>query len=307
MIRGMLRIKCADALWLGWTCVRGQATTVDKSSLSKLRKKTGFSFINCKKALEQFSNDLEQSEKWLREQAQKEGWTKASKLQGRPMSSGLVGIVANNKRVTMVEVNCETDFVARNEKFQNLVSSLVAACDKNFTQGNQSKSHLSTSDLAGLATSDGKTLGDLVALEVGSIGENMLLRRAVCFTGSEDSLLATYIHSSGPDMIKEGCSMGKFGAVVEVQQTSSESEEAMSLVESARQLCQHIVGMNPKTIGKPDDEPLENKDEETKLIFQEFLLDPDLTVQDFMRNNGVAVKDFLRYECGEELAEQKDQ
>lgn len=100
--------------------------------------------------------------------------------------------------------------------------------------------------------------------------------------------------------------MGKFGAVVQVEQTTSESEEPISLAESARLLCQHIVGMNPRTMGQPDDEPLENKDDETRLIFQEFLLDPELTVQDFMRENGVVVKDFLRYECGEELNEDKN-
>lgn len=119
----------------------------EKSSLSTLRKKTGYTFANCKKALELHNNDLTavrtysnfehftsililclQAEKWLREQAQTLGWSKATKLEGRITKQGLVGICISNNIGAMIEVNCETDFVARNKTFQQFVASATEAC-----------------------------------------------------------------------------------------------------------------------------------------------------------------------------------
>ena len=135
---------------------------VDKSALSTLRKNTGYTFTNCKKALDQFGDDLVAAEKWLRDQAQKEGWAKATKLQDRVVSQGLIGVKCNAEDGTgvLLEVNCmyknknatvrlkrcpyfsitlvdwfmiyvgETDFVARNVKFQELLASVAEACSK---------------------------------------------------------------------------------------------------------------------------------------------------------------------------------
>jgi elongation factor Ts len=108
------------------------ASATEKSALASLRKKTGYSFINCKKALAMFNDDVAQAEQWLHEQAQKEGWTKATKLESRVATQGLVGIVARRKVAAMVEVNCETDFVARNEVFQSLVRDVAKSCLDSF-------------------------------------------------------------------------------------------------------------------------------------------------------------------------------
>ncbi|XP_021342428.1 uncharacterized protein LOC110442892 isoform X2 [Mizuhopecten yessoensis] len=88
--------------------------------------------MNCRKALEKFDNDIDKAEQWLLKEAQKEGWAKATKLQGRPMSQGLVGVVSDNQRATVVEINCETDFVSKNEKFQDLVSKVASGCHRYF-------------------------------------------------------------------------------------------------------------------------------------------------------------------------------
>lgn len=106
---------------------------VSKTALSSLRKKTGYSFANCKKALEQFGEDVNQAEAWLKEQAQKEGWAKATKLQDRSAVQGLVGVNCNPEEGTgiLVEVNCETDFVARNSKFQDMVALVTESCRRN--------------------------------------------------------------------------------------------------------------------------------------------------------------------------------
>ncbi|XP_036885998.1 elongation factor Ts, mitochondrial isoform X3 [Sturnira hondurensis] len=96
-----------------------------KELLMKLRRKTGYSFVNCKKALETCGGDLKQAERWLHEQAQKEGWSKAAKLHGRKTKEGLIGLLQEENTTVLVEVNCETDFVSRNLKFQQLVQQVA--------------------------------------------------------------------------------------------------------------------------------------------------------------------------------------
>merc|ERR1719370_2609122 len=98
-----------------------------KGPLSQLRKKTGFSIANCRKALQPFDNDLEAAEKWLVDEAQRQGWEKSTKLAGRDANQGLIGITASGSTAAMVELNCETDFVARNEQFHAIVEQLAAA------------------------------------------------------------------------------------------------------------------------------------------------------------------------------------
>ncbi|XP_046542937.1 elongation factor Ts, mitochondrial-like [Haliotis rubra] len=328
MLQGMMKIHTCMVRAVGITLTRELATgqTVDKALLSKLRKKTGFPLINCKKALDQFDNDLQQAEKWLLEQAQKEGWAKATKLQNRPMSQGLVGVVGDQRTATMVEVNCETDFVARNEKFVKLVSSLTMACQDHFLSQTDRKVSLEGAAVQGLQAGGGKTLADMVALEVGSVGENMSLRRAVHLRAAENNFLSSYVHVSGAEInTNSECRLGKFGSLLELQalpvvseespdsasssdsdsDSSSSDEEEASLTreEACRQLALHVVGMNPRRIGKEDDEPSKSKDEEDKLIFQEFLMDPSLSVKDMLKKNHLAIKEFVRFECGEDLGE----
>uniref|UniRef100_A0A2K6FZA1 Elongation factor Ts, mitochondrial n=1 Tax=Propithecus coquereli TaxID=379532 RepID=A0A2K6FZA1_PROCO len=96
-----------------------------KELLMKLRRKTGYSFVNCKKALETCGGDLKQAEVWLHKQAQKEGWSKAAKLRGRKTKEGLIGLLQEGSTTVLVEVNCETDFVSRNLRFQQLVQQVA--------------------------------------------------------------------------------------------------------------------------------------------------------------------------------------
>lgn len=100
----------------------------EKSELAVLRKKTGYTFANCKKALELHQNDIIQAELWLKQQAQSLGWTKATKLQGRQTSQGLIGVAVTEKDGILVEVNCETDFVAKNQEFQKIVEETANTC-----------------------------------------------------------------------------------------------------------------------------------------------------------------------------------
>lgn len=313
MLLGMQRLRCWSQGLQSLRLLSTQAdvqVAVDKALLSKLRKKTGYPMINCKKALEQFNNDIKQAETWMREQAQKEGWAKAGKLQDRPMSQGLVGMVQDETAVTIVEVNCETDFVARNEKFQGLVTQLAEACHRNVGNTQDAKVVLNK-DEVGLLPDGDKTLADHVALHVGNLGENIALRRAVSIRTDPNTVMSTFVHAAGPPISRGRCQLGKFAAVVKLEVPDYEN--------IAKLLCQHIVGMNPAQVGDWNPPPVDKKEQkkkkkteeeintepvvEKRLLDQEFLIEPGVKVRDFLKDCGPKVIDFARLECGEQLGE----
>lgn len=284
-------------------------TTSKKGLLAKLRKKTGFPFISCKKALEQHNNDYATALEWLKQEAQKEGWARATKLQGRETMHGLVGVVLENNIGVMVEVNCETDFVARNVKFQALVSSVansvMKSCKSDRVEKRLVKKQMNAEQINCLPWEDqvGKTLADYVALNIGTLGENMSIRRSVCFIPGEEVLLSSYVHSTGDLVAGEKCQSGKYSSLLAYRVVAPSFEAHQNLQLFGQQLCQHIVGMNPSCIGSTEEDPPteETKDDENRMLFQEYLLDPLLTVGDVLAQNGVEIVDFARFQCGESL------
>ncbi|XP_054744826.1 elongation factor Ts, mitochondrial [Anastrepha obliqua] len=271
----------------------------EKSALAALRKKTGYTFANCKKALEMHNNDINLAEKWLNEQAQSLGWSKATKLAERATAQGLVGVLIHGNIGAMVEVNCETDFVARNEHFKNFVDHVSRICAK-YTEitdfdGDLWKLGFEAEALRKLRTTDGKTLGDQLALLIGAVGENASIKRAICFKTSNDLQLAGYAHPTSTNVaaVENTTQIGKYGAIVAFRGASVDEE-------LQKHICQHIVGLNPVKIGEEGkDKPMANKDDETCLIHQEYLIDPDRTVGEVLKENNVTIIDYQRYECGE--------
>ncbi|KAL0978381.1 hypothetical protein UPYG_G00169720 [Umbra pygmaea] len=272
---------------------------VEKDLLLKLRKSTGYTFVNCKKALEKFENDLIQAESWLHEQAQQEGWSKASKLEGRKAKEGLIGLLVGDKAAVMVEVNCETDFVARNEKFQQLVKDVAFAtmaqhqskCDG---QTGYVKSLLAADDFSTLKLGQGATLADQMAIAIGRLGENMSVRRAVTVRVPAGWHIGYYIH--GGVAGQSDVAMGRYGALVVFQGGKDGVQDTLG-----RKLGQHIVGEDPVSLGNMDDLPC--GDAETRLLPQTFLLEPSRTVAQFLTEQGARVLDFVRFHCGESISE----
>ncbi|UYV78245.1 TSFM [Cordylochernes scorpioides] len=190
-------------LWSRFLGSRYLAAAVEKAALSALRKKTGYSFINCKKALEKYENNIEKAEVWLREEVQKEGWAKVSKMKDRTAAKGLIAVnyLPDQSAGAIVELKCETDFVAKTMEFQTLAASIAALCSKMVLQSKSrpdnalSKITLQPEELIGLRYSEsGATIADAIALEVGKLGENAKLNRAVAFLGSSDLQVAACIH-----------------------------------------------------------------------------------------------------------------
>ncbi|XP_074526945.1 elongation factor Ts, mitochondrial [Halichoeres trimaculatus] len=271
----------------------------EKALLMKLRKSTGYTFISCKKALEKFDNDMKQAEAWLHEQAQKEGWSKANKLEGRKAKEGLIGLFIREKAAVMVEVNCETDFVARNEKFQQLVKDVAfstLAHHLNKTQSNAGyvKSVLTGDEICKLSADEETSLADRVALTIGRLGENMSIKRAVTLRVPAEWDVGSYVHGGGSSQSE--VAMGRYGALV-VFQGGKEGE----LDTLGRKLGQHIVGEAPESLGNMDDLPC--GESETRLLPQTFLGDPSSTVAQFLRGQQARVLDFVRFQCGEKTGE----
>ncbi|KAM4796046.1 elongation factor Ts, mitochondrial [Rhinophrynus dorsalis] len=301
-LTGSLRAKLLSWQQAGLFHTGIRLLAADKDLLVKLRKKTGYSFMNCKKALEKFSNDSKQAEAWLHQQAQKEGWNKASKLQGRKTTEGLVGLLQEGNTAVIVEVNCETDFVARNAKFQQLVQQVAVGTLRHCQSHGPNlssylKGFLNSEELLQMKT-DESLLKDQLAMAIGKLGENMTMKRAAWVMAPSDIFIGSYMHGTLPADMPSLANMafGKYGALVICQATDSNFKSNIS--ELGRRLGQHVVGMSPLTVGSLED--VSSGENDTRMLAQPFLLEPNLTVGQYIQPRGVHVLDFVRFECGEE-------
>ncbi|XP_036721450.1 elongation factor Ts, mitochondrial isoform X1 [Balaenoptera musculus] len=271
-----------------------------KELLMKLRRRTGYSFVNCKKALEICGGDLKQAESWLHKQAQKEGWSKAARLHGRKTKEGLIGLLQEGDTTVLVEVNCETDFVSRNLKFQQLVQQVALGtllhCQSLKDQlSTYSKGFLNSSELSELPAGRERegSLKDQLALAIGKLGENMTLKRAAWVKVPAGFYVGSYVHGAMHSPSLHNLVLGKYGALV----ICETSERKANLEDLGRRLGQHVVGMAPLSVGSLDDEP--GGEAETKMLSQPYLLDPSITLGQYVQPQGVSVVDFVRFECGE--------
>jgi elongation factor Ts len=201
--------------------------------VKELREKTGAGMMDCKKALNETGGDLEAAIDWLR----KKGLSAAAKKAGRVAAEGLVGVVADGAAGALVEVNSETDFVARNETFQAFV--LAAAQQALANDGDVAR--IATAAYPGTGRD---VLGELTNL-IATIGENMSLRRARRLAVSQ-GVVASYVHTAVTP------SLGKIGVLVALE---SGGEKA-KLAAFGRQLAMHIAAANPQSISTADLDPV---------------------------------------------------
>ena len=207
----------------------------------------------------------------------------------------------------LTQLNCETDFVARNEKFQKLLSSVTETALTQSHSGPSSSTPLSVGcltrdDILSLCVNGQQTVGDLVAQTVGHLGENLVVSRG-CVMAASEGLLCGFVYN---DMApaESAVTMGTYGALVHLLPTGGDTGKEFSDPEAIHKLgnkvCQHIVGMNPEVT------KLGSKgvtDAGKALLSQEYLLDQSLTVGDLLEKNRVTVTKFVRYALGENATE----
>ncbi len=200
---------------------------ITASMVKELREKTNAGMMDCKKALVATNGDLEASVNWLREK----GLAAVAKKAGRIAAEGLVGIAAEGSVAAMVEVNCETDFVAKNPEFQDFVKALAAIVVKT-----------NPADVDALSSSsmDGKTVKDVLTEKIARIGENMTLRRFARASG----VLGSYSHMGG-----------NIGVIVEL----SVGDEAKGASETtkmlAKDLAMQVAASSPLYLSRDQADP----------------------------------------------------
>ena len=200
--------------------------------VKELREKTGAGMMDCKKALAENSGDLEQAVDWLR----KQGLSAAAKKAGRVAAEGLVGVATEGAAGAVVEVNAETDFVARNEQFQEFVSTAAGLA----LQGADSVEKLAETPYPGGEGTVAETLTNLIA----TIGENMNLRRVARLEVS-DGVVVSYVHNA----LSPG--IGRIGVLVALE--SGGGEDALSAV--GKQLAMHVAAADPQSLTQDDLDP----------------------------------------------------
>ncbi|AIF80569.1 elongation factor Ts [endosymbiont of Acanthamoeba sp. UWC8] len=218
-------------------------TNINASSVKDLREKTGAGMMDCKKALTECSGDFEAAVDWLR----KKGLSAAGKKADRVAAEGLIAIYTENTRGTVLELNSETDFVARNEKFQSLAKNLV----RNASNFNGSVEELKSSKLK-----DGKTVNEEVIEHVAVIGENLSLRRFETLSVNSGAVVS-YTHNA----VAEG--LGKIGVLVALESEAKYED----LLPVGKQIAMHIAAAKPEALNIEQLDPA--KVEKEKSILSE--------------------------------------
>jgi elongation factor Ts len=206
-------------------------TTISAAMVKELREKTGAGMMDCKTALSKNDGDMEAAVDWLRTK----GLASAAKKEGRVAAEGLIGIATDGTKGAVVEINSETDFVARNEQFQEMVSTIA-------------KIALQEKDTASLSaasySSGGLSVADHLKEMVGSIGENMMLRRSQNVEISEGAI-GSYMHNAAAP------GLGKIGVLVGME-SSGDKEKLEDL---GRKVAMHIAAANPLAVTQDDIDP----------------------------------------------------
>ena len=290
---------------------------ISAATVKELRERTGAGMMDCKKALTETNGDMEAAIDYLREK----GLSQAAKKSGRVAAEGIVGLgfSADGKQGAIVEVNSETDFVAKNEEFVNMVDSFVQVILAN--------DFATTEELLEGKLGDG-TVRDELTAKIAKIGENMTVRRFAKYA-APGTVTASYVHGGG-----------KIGVLVEF---ATEAADIETIKTMGRDVAMQVASMNPQFVdenevdpaylerekkilvqqalneGKPADivekmvvGRLKKELKETCLLEQKFVKDGDITVADYVKQIAkavgadVQVKAFVRYEVGEGIEKQVD-
>ena len=271
--------------------------------VKELREITGAGMMDCKKALVECEGDKDKAIDYLREK----GIAKAAKKAGRIASEGVVAaaVTADGKTACIVEINSETDFVAKNENFQNLVKKIaehIVACKP------------ADMDALNASQMDGKTVAEVMTGAVASIGEKLSLRRFEVYT-TEDGQLATYIHMGGKigvivELSGGDKTLGKDVAMqiaaAKPQCIGREDVDQEALAHEREVLRKQALeeGKPEKIVEKMVDGRINKYYKEVCLVEQEFVKDSDKTIKDILA--GVEVRRFARFEMGEGLEKKNE-
>jgi elongation factor Ts len=212
--------------------LEGIEMAISASLVKELRDKTGAGMMDCKNALTETAGDMEAAIDWLRTK----GLAKAAKKAGRVAAEGLIGVATAPGKAVMVEVNSETDFVARNADFQSLVSRIAEAALA--TDGTLA------AIMAAKLTGSADAVEDAIKGAIATIGENLTLRRSA-MVAVKPGAVATYVHNAAAP------GLGKIGVIVGLESAGKEDK----LVAIGRQVAMHIAAASPLAVREEEVDP----------------------------------------------------
>ena len=277
---------------------------ISASLVKELREKTGAGMLDCKKALEANNGDISQSIDWLREK----GISKAQKKADRIAAEGVASILIKGNKAAIVEVNSETDFVAKNDEFTSMVSTILETIIDSDVK--------SVEDALNLECKEG-TINDLIVAKTAKIGEKLSLRRFEVVTKSDTEAFGEYIHMGG-----------KIAVLITVDGASTEV---------AKDCAMHAAAMRPKYVNK-DSVPHDEVEKERKVLKEQamnegkpesiaakmvegrirkfyeeicleeqaFVKDGDKKVREYVKASGGTIKSMVRFEVGEGMEKREE-
>lgn len=278
--------------------------SITASMVKELRESTGAGMMDAKKALTETSGDFEAAVDWLRTK----GLAKAAKKSDRVAAEGLVAVFVDGPNGVAIEVNSETDFVAKNAEFQEMVKGFAGVA-------------LNCDNLEALLNADfqGKKISEVITDKIATIGENLSLRRIAKISGDQ---VVSYVHNAAAD------GMGAIAVLVALKGNNEEF---------GRQVAMHIAAANPQALNKDDLDPSiiereksvlteqareSGKPEqviekmidgrmkkflsEVTLLGQDFVIDPDLTVEAAAKQSGVEIVNYIRMAVGEGIEKKEE-
>ena len=278
--------------------------SITASMVKELRESTGAGMMDAKKALTETSGDFEAAVDWLRTK----GLAKAAKKSDRVAAEGLVAVFVDGPNGVAIEVNSETDFVAKNAEFQEMVKGFAGVA-------------LNCDSLEALINADfqGKKISEVITDKIATIGENLSLRRIAKISGDQ---VVSYVHNAAAD------GMGAIAVLVALKGNNEEF---------GRQVAMHIAAANPQALNKDDLDPSiiereksvlteqareSGKPEqviekmidgrmkkflsEVTLLGQDFVIDPDLTVEAAAKQSGVEILNYIRMAVGEGIEKKEE-
>ncbi|HDF6404973.1 TPA: elongation factor Ts [Staphylococcus aureus] len=280
--------------------------TISAKLVKELREKTGAGMMDCKKALTETDGDIDKAIDYLREK----GIAKAAKKADRIAAEGLVHVETKGNDAVIVEINSETDFVARNEGFQELVKEIA-------NQVLDTKAE-TVEALMETTLPNGKSVDERIKEAISTIGEKLSVRRFAIRTKTDNDAFGAYLHMGG-----------RIGVLTVVEGSTDE--------EAARDVAMHIAAINPKYVsseqvseeeinherevlkqqalneGKPEnivekmvEGRLRKYLQEICAVDQDFVKNPGVTVEAFLKTKGGKLVDFVRYEVGEGMEKREE-
>ncbi len=277
---------------------------ISASLVKELREATGAGMLDCKKALEATNGSIDEAINWLREK----GISKAAKKADRIAAEGLAATLINGNKAVIVEVNSETDFVAKNDEFKDLVQTILNAIIDNDVKTNDDVLKLNV---------NGETIEEIIVNKTAKIGEKLSFRRFEKLTKNDNQVFGSYLHMGG-----------KIAVLVTLSNTTEEV---------AKDVAMHAAAMRPSVIrrdqiskeevekereilkeqaineGKPAEiaeKMVEGRllkfYQESCLEEQSFVKDDSINVLTYVKNNGGTIDNMIRFEVGEGMAKRED-